>query len=114
MEYFTLALKKYAVFSGRARRKEYWMFCLISMLFHISLAVIEFTIGMFGISLLLSLALFIPSISVLVRRLHDTNRSAWWLLISLIPVLGGLILFVLLVLDSDEDNDYGPNPKAIS
>lgn len=114
MEYFITVLKKYAVFSGRARRKEYWIFCLISMLFNISLMLIETMLGILGISILYTLVLLIPSISVLVRRLHDTNRSAWWILIVLIPLIGAIALFVFLVLDSDDDNAYGPNPKATS
>ncbi|EAQ63882.1 hypothetical protein MED121_03893 [Marinomonas sp. MED121] len=112
MEYFTLALKKYADFSGRARRKEYWMFTLICTLFSVSLMVIEAALGIFGISILFSLAMFIPSLSILVRRLHDTNHSAWWLLIGLIPVIGAIAILIFCLLDSDDANPYGFNPKA--
>lgn len=112
MEYFTLAIKKYADFSGRARRKEYWMFTLIAMLFHLSLMVIEAAIGFMGISILFSLFMLVPSLSILVRRLHDTNHSAWWLLIGLVPVCGAIALLIFLMLDSDDANPYGFNPKA--
>jgi len=70
--------------------------------------------GIFYIRILYSLAIFIPSLAVGVRRLHDTGRSGWWLLISLIPLIGTIWLFILLVLDSNPgDNKYGPNPKGV-
>jgi uncharacterized membrane protein YhaH (DUF805 family) len=108
MEYFIGALQKYADFTGRARRKEYWMFTLIYMIINIVLAVLGFE----TISMLFGLALLIPSISIAARRLHDTGRSGWWQLIVLIPIIGFIALIFFLVQDSHDANDYGVNPKA--
>jgi uncharacterized membrane protein YhaH (DUF805 family) len=119
MNWYIEVLKKYAVFSGRARRKEYWMFVLISTIISIVLSALDAALGltrMGGVGPLdgiYSLAVLIPSIAVSIRRLHDTNRSGWWLLINMIPVIGWIIYFVFLVSDSDPGtNEYGPNPKA--
>lgn len=119
MNWFLIALKKYATFSGRAQRAEYWYFFLFYILIFVGLSVIDGIMGSFsdegGIGLLggiLALALLIPSIAVGVRRLHDTGRSGWWLLISLIPLVGAIVLLVFAVQDSSADeNSYGPNPK---
>jgi uncharacterized membrane protein YhaH (DUF805 family) len=107
MEYFIGALKKYADFTGRARRKEYWMFVLIYSVINIVLAVL----GLDIISIIFGLALFVPSVSIAARRLHDTGRSGWWQLIILIPLIGFIILIVFLAQDSHDANDYGVNPK---
>lgn len=114
MDWYLAALKKYAEFSGRAQRKEYWMFVLFNLIIAFVLAFVE---GLFGSPAILAgiygLAVLIPSIAVSIRRLHDTNRSGWWILICLIPVIGGLVLLVFMVLDSQQqENQYGPNPKA--
>lgn len=108
MDYFLDALKKYADFTGRARRKEYWMFILIYMIINIVFAVL----GLELISALIGLALLVPSISIATRRLHDTGRTGWWQLIALIPVIGIIVLIVFLAQDGHETNDYGVNPKA--
>lgn len=113
MEYFIGAFKKFADFSGRARRKEYWMFFLFYIIFSIVVNVIDVVIGTFIFSAIFSLALLIPSISIAVRRLHDTGRSGWWLLIGLLPLIGLIVLIVFFVQDSHEENEYGPNPKAL-
>jgi uncharacterized membrane protein YhaH (DUF805 family) len=119
MEQYLGVLKKYAVFNGRATRTEYWMFFLVNFLISIALTVLDKFSGMkgmysFGVfNLIYSLAVFIPSLAVLVRRLHDTGRSGWWFFISLIPIIGAIILIVFLATDSTpEDNQYGPNPKG--
>ena len=114
MNWYLDVLKKYAVFSGRARRQEYWMFVLINLLVAIAIAIVEAIIGTAPLlGMLYALGVFIPSLAVAVRRLHDTNRSGWWLLIGLIPVIGLIVLIVFFVQDSDKvDNDYGANPKA--
>lgn len=112
--YLDALKKKYADFSGRARRTEYWMFVLFSIIVAAVLAIVDAMItgGLLGI--VYFLGIIIPSIAVAIRRLHDTNRSGWWLLISLVPLVGGLILIYFLVLDSQPgDNQYGPNPKAV-
>jgi uncharacterized membrane protein YhaH (DUF805 family) len=116
MEWYIDVLRKYAEFSGRSRRKEYWMFVLVNLIVSI---VLTFTEGLLGgpgaVSVLYSLAVFIPTLAVSVRRLHDTERSGWWLLIGLIPVIGALVLLVFMILEGHSgDNDYGSDPKRIS
>jgi uncharacterized membrane protein YhaH (DUF805 family) len=107
MNWYLDVLKKYAVFDGRARRQEFWMFALIN--FVISL-ILNLVLGMVG--LIYALAVFLPTIGVGIRRLHDTGRSGWWLLIGLIPVVGFIVLLVFFVQDSQPgDNQYGSNPK---
>lgn len=119
MKWFLIVLKKYAEFSGRAQRAEYWFFTLFYLIFFLALSLIDGAAGLFnaeyGLGLLgglFALAMIIPSIAVTVRRLHDTSRSGWWLLISLIPLIGGIVLLVFVCLDSTPGtNAYGPNPK---
>jgi uncharacterized membrane protein YhaH (DUF805 family) len=119
MNWYIHVLKNYAEFSGRARRREYWFFCLFNILISIVLAMIDGLTGTFdsdaGMGLLgavYAVGVLIPSIAVSVRRLHDTDRSGWWLLISLIPVIGVIVLIVFLVLDSTPgSNRFGENPK---
>ncbi|MEK3721443.1 DUF805 domain-containing protein [Paenibacillus sp. FSL H8-0034] len=113
MEWFLKAFKNYAGFQGRARRKEYWMFFLFSTIFSIVAAILDSIVNLNSILAgLYSLAILLPSLAVGCRRLHDTGRSGWWLLISLIPLIGSIILIVFLCQDSDEyDNKYGANPK---
>ncbi len=119
MNWYLEVLKKYAVFNGRARRKEYWYFFLFNIIISIVLGIIDAVTGSFsqefGMGLLggiYMLAVLIPGIAVSVRRLHDTNRSGWWLLISLIPLIGAIVLIVFLASDSKpEENQYGVNPK---
>lgn len=119
MNWYLGVLQKYAVFSGRARRKEYWMFFLFNLIISIILAVVDKMTGSFvedvGMGIfegIYSLAIIIPSIAVSVRRLHDTDRTGWWLLIGLIPLIGAIVLIVFMVQDSKPGhNQYGPNPK---
>ena len=123
MNWYLKVLKNYAVFSGRARRKEYWMFALFQLIFALAAMAIDniigttFKIGDQGIPygyvyMIYTLALFIPALAVAVRRLHDVGKSGWFLLICLIPIIGVIWLLVLLVTDSKPgDNEYGPNPK---
>ncbi len=119
MNWYLEVFRKYAVFSGRARRKEYWFFVLFNILATIALAIIDGitgtynpTAGMGLLGVIYAIAVVIPSFSVLFRRLHDTGRSGWWLLILLVPLIGVLVLLYFLVLDSQEgENDYGPSPK---
>lgn len=113
MNWYLEVLKKYAVFSGRARRKEYWMFFLFNIIITFVLEFIEELAGSPGIlGMLYSLAVLIPGIAVSVRRLHDTDRSGWWLLITLIPLIGAIVILVFMVQDSKPgENQYGMNPK---
>ena len=109
MDHFIGALKKYADFTGRARRAEYWMFILIYMIISVVLSVL----GLEVVSFILGLALLIPSTSIAARRLHDTGRSGWWQLIAIIPIIGIIVLIYFLAQDSHEANEYGENPKAV-
>jgi len=118
MGWYLQALKKYADFSGRARRKEYWFFVLFNIIVSIVLSVIDVSLGLgaSGIGLLsgiYSLAVLIPSIAVSVRRLHDINKTGWWVLIAFVPLIGWLILLIMaLIAGTAGDNEYGPDPKA--
>ena len=97
MNYYIDALKKYAVFSGRATRKEFWMFVLFSFIVMVVLSLIDSFIGSGDMSILSTiygLGVLLPSLGIAIRRLHDTNRSGWWLLIGLIPLVGAIVLIV--------------------
>ena len=119
MNWYLEALKKYAVFSGRSRRKEYWYFFLFNLIISFVLGFIEGALGLFPdvdysiLGTIYSLAVLLPGLGVSVRRLHDTDRSGWWLLIAFIPLVGAIVLLVFMVQDSEPgDNRYGPNPKV--
>jgi uncharacterized membrane protein YhaH (DUF805 family) len=121
MNWYLQVLKNYAGFSGRARRTEYWMFVLFNFIFIIAAMIIDnifkTTIGglPYGVFYCLYvLAVFIPSLAVAVRRLHDVGKSGWMILVALIPIVGAIWLIVLMVTDSiPGENQYGPNPKEI-
>lgn len=107
MDWYFETLKKYAVFDGRARRKEYWYFFLFNVIICLMLAFVATELYM-----VYGLAVLLPGIGVAIRRLHDTDRSGWWLLIGFIPLIGNVVLLVVLLFDSDPgDNRYGSNPK---
>lgn len=115
MDYFLAVLKKYAVFSGRARRAEYWYFVLFNIIIGAVLGIISRVIGDDNniLAYIYSLALLIPGLAVEVRRLHDIGKSGWWIFISLIPLIGTIWLIVLLATDSNPgENKFGPNPKG--
>ncbi|MBT1449654.1 DUF805 domain-containing protein [Glaciecola sp. XM2] len=112
MDWYIGVLKKYVEFNGRARRTEYWMFFLFNFIISILLGFIDGLLGTGFLGLIYALAVFLPSLAVGVRRLHDTGRSGWWVLIGLIPLIGFIVLIYFFVLDSDTgDNEYGPSPK---
>ena len=115
MNWYTEVLKKYAVFHGRARRKEYWYFTLFFAIFYLGLEILASLIGDEAadvIPVIYVLAVALPAIAVSVRRLHDTDRSGWFVLLSLIPLVGTIILIVFCAQDSTPgENQYGPNPK---
>ena len=112
MKWYLEVLKKYAVFSGRASRQEFWMFVLFNFIIAVVLGLVSSLLGGRGVlQNLYGLAVLVPTIAVSVRRLHDTGRSGKWFLLALIPIVG-LILIAYYVQDSAEgQNEYGPNPK---
>lgn len=122
MNWFLEAMRKYATFTGRSRRKEYWFFQLFVVIGSVVLILLDETFGWldtdtgFGpLSFVFGLAMLLPNLAVAVRRLHDTDRSGWWLLLSLIPIIGGLVLLVFFILDSTPGtNRFGENPKGVA
>lgn len=120
MEWYTAVLRKYAEFDGRARRKEYWMFTLFNIIIYIALSIVDqvaglnkLTGGISPLATLYSLGVLIPGLAVSVRRLHDTNKSGWWILIAFIPLIGAIVLLVFMVTDGDRGkNRFGRDPKA--
>ena len=127
MEWYLKVVKEnYANFDGRARRKEYWMFVLIYMIVLIIAMVLDGALGLgfdmgYGVTApygwlysIVALVHLIPAWGVLVRRLHDVGKSGWFMLISLVPIIGGIWLLVLLCTDGDSsENAYGPSPKSV-
>ena len=119
MSWYLEALKKYAVFSGRSRRMEYWYFVLFNLVVYIVLSLIDGLLGTYnivsGVGLLsgiYSLAVLIPTLALWVRRLHDIDRTGWWVLINLIPLVGTIVLLVFaLTPGTPGSNQYGPDPK---
>ncbi|MBG3128343.1 DUF805 domain-containing protein [Proteus mirabilis] len=124
--YLEVIKNNYANFSGRARRKEYWMFTLvntiiIAVLYAILISSVDMNTGemsslgsIAGIIIgIYSLAIIIPSIAVTIRRFHDQDKSGWMFLLAFIPAVGGLIVFVFMCLEGTRgDNRFGPDPKA--
>ena len=104
---------KYATFSGRATRSEYWYFYLLVMVGNMLFNGLASKIGFFGIiSLLWTVGNFIPQLAAGVRRLHDINKAGTWILIGLIPIVGWIVLIIWMVRDSDyQDNQFGPATK---
>ncbi|ADZ84646.1 DUF805 domain-containing protein [Cellulosilyticum lentocellum] len=114
MEWYVGVLKKYADFSGRARRKEYWMFFLINIIIGIVLGFLATILKTSILSTIYSLAVLIPGIAVCIRRLHDIGKSGWWWFIALIPLVGPIWLLVLVCTEGDSSNNqYGSNPKTV-
>lgn len=131
MEWMLLPLKRYADFEGRSRRKEYWMFVLFNLIVYAVLAVLafgstDFTAAAqgassspspllmiaFGLFAIFALAMFIPGLAVQVRRFHDQDKSGWFVLLGLIPYIGGLIVLVFMCIDGTRgSNAYGQDPK---
>lgn len=143
MEWATLPLKKYAEFEGRSRRKEYWMYVLLLIGIGLVIGIVEGILGLTGmvgpygpLSALFLLATLVPSLAVGVRRLHDTGRSGWWLLVgygpfllslvlmllgiaqfamilSVLALVGFVVLLVFMVMEGTRGpNEYGPDPKG--
>ena len=121
MAWYLLAWQRATDFSGRSRRKEYWHFQLFNAIVMIFLGLFAIAFSdqdkpamiPFGLMSAYGLVVFVPSLAITVRRLHDIGKSGWWYLIAFVPLIGGMVLFVFTVLDGDpERNEYGPNPKV--
>ncbi len=116
MNEYVKVMKSWKDFSGRARRREYWMFVLFNVIFGIVANIIDGIIGTNGlIGGLYSLVVLVPALAVSVRRLHDVGKSGWWILICLVPVIGALYFLYLTILEGQQGtNEYGPNPKEVN
>ena len=121
MAWYLLAWQTATDFSGRSRRKEYWYFHLVNAVVMIFLGMFAVAFSdqkkpamiPFGLVFTYAFVVFVPSIAVTIRRLHDIGKSGWWYCIAFVPFIGGLILLVFTLLDSEPDrNAYGPNPKV--
>ncbi|MCQ4140993.1 DUF805 domain-containing protein [Chryseobacterium sp. EO14] len=121
MKWYLKVLKQYADFSGRARRTEYWMYLLFNLIFAVIAAILDNILGLkftpeipYGyLYLLYALVTFLPGLAVSVRRLHDVDKSGWFLFISLIPIIGGIWLLVLYATEGTQGrNQYGDDPKG--
>ncbi|EST21673.1 hypothetical protein N566_27235 [Streptomycetaceae bacterium MP113-05] len=118
MHWYLDVLKKYATFSGRARRKEYWMYTLFNVVILMALLALGFAVlGENGVYLYLAymVAVLVPTLAVTVRRLHDTGRSGWWYFITFVPLVGPIVLLVFTCSGgTPAPNQYGPDPKLVS
>ncbi len=118
MSWSLAALSRYAEFSGRSRRREYWFFALFNVIIYLVLAVIDVAVlgssyGFGLLSTIFNLAMIIPGLAVFVRRCHDTGHSGLWFFIGLVPLVGAIVLLVFMLMDSEPGtNRYGSNPKA--
>ena len=133
MEYMLMPLKRYADFSGRSRRKEYWMFALGIFLAYIVIAILALALGAFSMNMqdgaasgftpmmglvfalfgILVLAIIVPSIAVQVRRFHDQDKSGWFALLNFVPYIGGIVVFVFMCLEGTKGpNRFGEDPKG--
>lgn len=119
LDWMLMPLRRYADFSGRSRRKEYWMFLLGVVIAAIVLGIVEGVVGLSGmvgpygpLTLIFLLGIIVPSIAVQIRRFHDQDKSGWFVLLSFIPFVGGLIVLVFMCLEGTRGpNQYGPDPK---
>ena len=108
---------KYVTFSGRSSRSAYWWWYLFGVLVLVVSLAIDYALGAGGILYaLVALAMLLPNLAVLVRRLHDSGRSGWWILIALVPLIGAIVLLVFTLQGSDPPNQWGngPDERAVS
>ncbi|MFJ6794951.1 DUF805 domain-containing protein [Streptomyces sp. NPDC091268] len=110
VHYYTDVLKKYAVFSGRATRREFWMFWLIDAVLVVGLIVLDGYLGTTLPETAYAVAVFLPTLALVVRRLHDTGRSGWMVLVALVPFIGYFWVLWVMTLASSTDESYGPYP----
>ena len=109
------ALSKYATFTGRSSRSAYWWFYLFGLLVAIATWLLDIALGTdYILNAVASLALLLPNLAVSVRRLHDTTRSGWWLLIAFVPIIGWIVLIVFLVQSSSPPNNWGAGPDGVA
>jgi uncharacterized membrane protein YhaH (DUF805 family) len=107
--------KHYFDFSGRASRQEYWMFVLFYIIVSIVVSMIATATEIYFLETIFALALLLPALGISVRRLHDVNKSGWWVLLGLIPILGFIILLTFYIQKGDPGpNQYGDNPEGNS
>ena len=122
MQWLKAVVGKYATFGGRARRREYWRYIVYYVLAFLTLLLVDVLTDTFNMETQLGflsgsflLFMLIPSVAVAVRRLHDTERSGWWVLLAFLPLIGQLVLLFFFVQEGDEgSNAYGPDPKSPS
>jgi uncharacterized membrane protein YhaH (DUF805 family) len=131
MGWYLQTLKRFGDFGGRSRRREFWLFILGNIVLSFVAAALDAALGLGGfttvtapgyagatyvpgiIATVVALVLLVPSLAVEVRRLHDTGRSAWWMLLLLVPLVGPIVLIVFWALEGQRgDNAHGPDPKA--
>lgn len=111
LDWFVKCLKNYVTFDGRARRKEFWFFTLVQFIILVITQIIDAILSTdFVFYAIAALALFIPSLSAAVRRLHDTGRSGWWFLIALIPLIGTILLIIWLATETKPENNQWGQP----
>jgi len=121
MQWYLKCLKQYVDFNGRARRKEYWMFVLFNIIFIAVATILDNVLGLAfyplpcgPLYLIYMISVLAPSLAVVVRRLHDVGKSGWFILISIIPIIGWIWMLYLMISDGEEGaNEYGDNPKEI-
>jgi uncharacterized membrane protein YhaH (DUF805 family) len=113
MSWYLGVLKNYTGFAGRARRTEYWMFVLVNFIIELVLYILAIAVHpLIFLIFLYGLAVLVPTLAVASRRLHDINMSFWWILLGLIPLIGGIILLVFACMPGTQGpNNFGPDPK---
>ncbi|MFJ3876545.1 DUF805 domain-containing protein [Streptomyces sp. NPDC090077] len=116
VHYYVDVIKRYADFSGRARRQEYWMFVLCSIPIMAVAIALDFVLGSYPVIFYIyNLGVFLPTLGLSIRRLHDTGRSGWWYLIGFIPFVGWIAIIVLMAIEGDAGpNEYGASPKQVT
>ena len=116
MNWYLAVLRNYTGFSGRASRTEFWMWTLVNFIIGVVLYILALAVHpLLFLVIVYDLAVLIPGLAVSFRRLHDTDRTAWWLLIYLIPLIGAIVLLVFFCMDSTPgDNRYGSSPKGLA
>lgn len=115
LDNFTSVIKNSLEFSGRANRSEYWWFIAVNVAIALGLQTFDFVIGIPVLSIVFMLAMLLPAVAVSIRRLHDSERSGWWMLVGLVPVLGAFVVFALMATPGTEsENRFGKKPVTQS